>query len=200
VALVVPAGSPIRNWGDFAAAARERPLKLAFPGRTNAVAVPVALMERALGTRFTDIAAPNRQAILAALADNKADGGFLVTDTLLATTNAPSPPVRAIVSFGAARNPKLTQLPTFKESIGAQPRDTRHNAITTTLAVFGPGNLDRPTVRHLGADFAFAARTAARNGSMAAAGLRLEFDDATALRQTMARDGRVITEVLDLLR
>src|SRR5215472_15925759 len=73
VALVVPAGSPIRNWGDFAAAARERPLKLAFPGRTNAVAVPVALMERALGTRFTDIAAPNRQAILAALADNKAD-------------------------------------------------------------------------------------------------------------------------------
>ncbi len=141
--LVVPEGSPIHNWADFAAAAKAHPLSIASPGRVSAAGVPIALMEKALGVHFSDVAAANRADILDALATKRADAGFLVTATLLPGPNAPAPPVRPIVSFGAKRNPQLSDVPTLQESVGKP-----HNAITSAIAMFGPPAMTGGASRH----------------------------------------------------
>lgn len=191
-ALVVPDGSPIRNWADFAAAARGRTLSIALPGRISAAGVPLALMERALGVHFNDVPAMTRADILAALAGKKADAAFLITTTLIPGFTAEPPPVRPIVTFGAQRNPRLQQVPTFQEQVGKP-----HNATTTAIAAFGPSGLDAVAVKRLTTAFLEAGRAA---GSAPGAGrLAVEVGDAALLRQTMERDARVIKEVRELL-
>jgi tripartite-type tricarboxylate transporter receptor subunit TctC len=192
VALVVPEGSPIKDWADFAAAAKSGNLSIAAPGRVNAAGVPLALMEKALGVHFKDVAAADRDAILAALAGKKADAAFLVTAMILPGNGAAAPPVRPIVTFGAQRNPRLPQVPTFQEQIGKP-----HNATTTAIAVFGPSGLDAVAVKRLTTAFLDAGRAAKANP--AAARLPIEVGDAALLRQTMERDARVIKEVQELL-
>jgi tripartite-type tricarboxylate transporter receptor subunit TctC len=192
VVLVVPEDSPIKDWAGFAAAAKSGTLKIAAPGRVSAAGVPLALMEKALGARFNDVAAADRDAILAALAGKKADAAFLVTATLLPDNGAAPPPVRPIVIFGAQRNPRLPQLPTFQEQIGKP-----HSATTTAIAVFGPSGLDAVAVKRLTTDFVDAGRAAKANPG--ASRLAIEAGDSALLRQTMERDARVIKEVQELL-
>jgi tripartite-type tricarboxylate transporter receptor subunit TctC len=193
LALVVGDASPIKNWADFAAAAKG-PLGIAFPGRLTGAGVPVALMEKALGTRFRDVVAQNRNEVLAALADKRAEAGLLVTITLLPANNFITPPVRPIVTFGAERNRLMPQVPTLQESTGQ-----RKASITTAIALFGPPGMDAATVERLTATFIAADRVAAKNGS-APTGARLEPGGPDVLRETMQRDARVIGGVMDLLR
>jgi hypothetical protein len=121
LALVVAEGSPIRSWADFVAQSKTRPLSLAHLDRAGAVGVPFAMMERELGLHFADVAAHNHSDILTALAAKQADAGFLTSATLFAEVNPSPPPVRAIVTFGAQRNRRLSQVATFQEAIG-KPR------------------------------------------------------------------------------
>lgn len=192
VALVVPNASPIKSWADFAAAAKASPLTIALPGRVSAAGVPLALMEKGLGVRFNDLTAATRGEILAALSAKKADAAFLVTVTLL-PGGGEAPPVRPLVTFGAQRNPRLAQLPTFQEQIGKP-----HNSITTAIAAFGPSGLDAVAIKRLMTDFVDAGRAA--KSAPGAARLAIDPGDATLLRQTMERDARVINEVQELLR
>ncbi len=192
VALVVPDSSPIKSWADFAAAAKAGPLMIAMPGRVSAAGVPLALMEKALGVRFNDIPATTRDDILAALAAKKADAAFLVTATFLPGAGAAPPPVRPIATFGAQRNPRLQQVPTFQEQIGKP-----HNSITTAVVAFGPTGLDAVAVKRLTTEFIDAGRAA--KSAPGAARLAIDVGDASLLRQTMERDARVIKEVQDLL-
>ena len=193
VALVVPASSPIKSWEDFAAAAKAGPLTIAMPGRASAAGVPLALMEKALGVHFGDVAAANREDILAALAAKKADAAFLVTATLLPGAGTEPPPVRAIATFGAQRNPGLPQVPTFQEQAGKP-----HNSITTAVAGFGPTGLDAVAVKRLTTAFIDAGH-AAKSAPGAARVPTLDVGDASLLRQTMERDAHVIKEVRELL-
>ena len=192
VALVVPESSPIKNWADFAAAAKTRTLSVALPGRVSAAGVPLALMEKALGVHFNDVAAADRDTILGALAGKKADAAFLVTATVVPASGAPAPPVRPIATFGAQRNPRLPGVPTFQEEIG-KPR----NSTTTAIAAFGPTGLDAVALKRL--ITAFTAAGQAVKTQPAAARLAIDVADAGLLRQTMERDSRVIKEVKDLL-
>lgn len=194
VALVVPDSSPIKSWADFAAAAKAGRLTIASPGRVSAAGVPLALMEKALGVHFNDVAAATRDDILAALATKKADAAFLITVTLLpgAGAGAEPPPVRPLVTFGAERNPRLQQVPTFQEQIGKP-----HNSITAAIAAFGPSGLDAVAVKRLTTDFADAGRAA--KSSPGAGRLAIDVGEAALLRQTMQRDARVIKEVEELL-
>jgi tripartite-type tricarboxylate transporter receptor subunit TctC len=190
--LVVPASSPIKSWADFAAAAKAGPLTVALPGRVSAAGVPLALMEKALGVHFNDVAAASHDDVLAALATKKADAAFLITATLLPDAGAEAPPVRPLVTFGALRNRRLAQVPTFQEQVGKP-----HNSTTTAIAAFGPSGLDAVAVKRLMTAFLEAGRAA----KLTPAGSRLAIDvgDATLLRRTMERDARVIKEVQELL-
>jgi tripartite-type tricarboxylate transporter receptor subunit TctC len=199
-ALVVPDSSPIHNWAEFAAAARMHPLTIASPGRTSAAAVPIAFMERALGVQFKDVMAPDRRAILAALADKRADAGFLVSATLLPLPIIGAPPVRAIVTFGARRNRGLKDIPTFKEAIGPQPHSRRHNAVTSALALFGPPGMKPEIAEKAVINFSQAENEARRGGSLIARVIPLSVGNAALLGETMARDHRVIKELIGYLR
>ena len=191
VALVVPDSSPIKSWADFAAAAKAGPLTIASPGRVSATGVPLALMEKALGVHFNEVPATTRDDILAALAAKKADAAFLVTVTLLPGAGE-VPPVRPLVIFGAQRNPRLQQVPTFQEQVGKP-----HNSITTAIAAFGPPGLDAVAVKRLTTAFVDAGRAA--KSAPNANRLLIDVGDAALLRQAMERDARVIKEVGELL-
>ena len=198
VALVVPDSSPIKSWADFAAAARAKSLKIASPGRDTAAGIPIAMMERALGAHFTDVIAQERSEVLAALKAGKADAAFLVTLTIVATPRLLAPPVRPIVVFGAQRNPGLKEIPTFRESIGPQPPERRHNSITSAVGLFGPPGMTSETAARVAAEFAAAAAKAKESGAIASSHMPIEIADAALLRETMARDHRVIKELANL--
>lgn len=199
VALIVPNDSPIRNWAEFAAAARAHPLTIASPGRDSPAALPIAFMERALHVKFKDFIATERHDILAALANKSADAGFLVSATLVPTPIFGAPPVRAIVTFGAQRSPGLRQIPTFKEAIGPQPHAQRHNAITSVLALFGPPGMKPAAVKKLVVEFTQAENDAKRSGSFVARVIPLQVGNAALLRKTMTRDHHVINELVGYL-
>jgi tripartite-type tricarboxylate transporter receptor subunit TctC len=191
VALVVRDSSPIKSWADFATAAKAGALAIALPGRMSAAGVPLALMEKALGVHFNDIQATTRADVLAALAAKKADAAFLITATLL--PGGETAPVRPLVTFGAQRNPRLSQVPTFQEQV-----EKPHNSTTTAIVVFGPSGLDAVAVKRLTTDFVDAGPAA--KAAPGAARLGINVGDAALLRQTMDRDARVIKEVEKLLR
>lgn len=196
LSLVVAAASPIKNWADFAAAARAKSLTIASPGQVGGI--PLGMMERALGVHFATVPATSRQAMLAALGTGKADAGFLITSTFFPGGGSPPPAeVRPVVSFGAQRNPQLKELPTFSESIGKQPAEKRHNSITSVVALFGPANLPPATVKRLDEAFALAAKSALANAAKPG-GIALAVGDAALLKETMARDARVIKELPNL--
>lgn len=199
VALIVPNGSPIHNWAEFAAAAKAHPLTIASPGRDSPAALPIAFMERALNVKFKDFRASDRHDILKALADKSADAGFLVSATLLPVPILGAPPVRPIVTFGARRNPAQNEIPTFAESIGPRPHAERHNAITSVLALYGPPGMKPAAVNKLAAEFTQAENAAKRSGSFVARVIPLQLGNAALLRETVARDQRVIKELAGYL-
>ena len=198
VALVVPNTSPIKNWAEFAAAARARPLSIASPGRSSAAGVPIAFMERALNVQFKDVVAATHPAILDAMAAKRADAAFVVTVTLQPGLLG-APPLRPIVTFGAKRAAVLPEVPTFMEAIGPQPGPKQHNAITSAIALFGPPGMQAATIQKLVEDFTEAASAAKQSGSSLANRVPLEVGDAALLRETMERDKSVIQEVVSLL-
>jgi tripartite-type tricarboxylate transporter receptor subunit TctC len=195
VALVVPEGSAIKSWADFAAAAQAQTLAIAFPGRDTAPGISIAMMQRALGVHFRDIIAQQRSEVLAALREKKAQAGFLETVTLIKSPGSSAPPVLPIVTFGAKRNPNLAQVPTFEEAIGPQPPDRRHNAITSAVGLFGPARMAPAVVHRVAGEFAAAGAAAKASGAIAASHIPIEIGDADLLRETMARDARVIEAV-----
>jgi tripartite-type tricarboxylate transporter receptor subunit TctC len=101
--------------------------------------------------------------------------------------------VRPLVTFGAQRNPRLAQVPTFQEQIGKP-----HNSITTAIAAFGPSGLDAVAVKRLTTDFIDAGHAA--KSAPGAARFAIDVGDAALLRQTMERDAHVIKEVRELLQ
>jgi tripartite-type tricarboxylate transporter receptor subunit TctC len=194
VTLVVPEGSAIKSWADFAAAAKAGSLSIASPGRVSATGVPIALMEKALGIHFTDVAAATRADILDALATKRADAGFLITASLLSAPGAPAPPVRPIVSFGAKRNPQLSNVPTLQESVGKP-----HNAITSAIALFGPPEMTATQAATIAADFIAAGKGKDAKAAIAASKIPVQIGDALLLHETMSRDAGVIKRVIDQL-
>jgi tripartite-type tricarboxylate transporter receptor subunit TctC len=170
-------------------------LSIASPGRDSAPGISIAMMERVLGVHFKDVIAQQRSEILAALKSNKADAGFLETPTLDATAQSPAPPVRPIVTFGTERNPSLHQVPTFKEAIGPQPPDRRHNSITSAVGLFGPPGMAPAVVDRVAAEFTAAAGIVKQSGAVAGT-IPIEIGDTAVLRQTMARDAAVMKELM----
>jgi tripartite-type tricarboxylate transporter receptor subunit TctC len=190
-ALVVADNSDIRTIDDFLARARTRPLNIVGLGRKAAFGIELAMLEKAAGIGFAEKPATTRAEILAALRSGEADAGFLVTVTLLPSDEVPAPPVRPILTFGAARNPALADVPTFRESLGKTEKGT---AIVTTIAVFAPLRTPKPVVaamasllREIAAEPEIKAAAAARHYPLAVA-------PAAAVSAEVARVARTIQE------
>ena len=186
-ALIVPEESPIRNIDEFLAQARSRQLRIVHLGRTAAFGLELAMLEKKFGLSFVDKVVGTRAQILGALESGEADAGFLATITLLPSADAPPPPVRALLTFGAQRNPKLPTVPTFKERSG-DPK----GSITSAISVFAPRTLRKEVAVTIEAVMAEIAAEPAIRKAAAAANFPLEVGPAAAVAAEIARGARLI--------
>jgi tripartite-type tricarboxylate transporter receptor subunit TctC len=142
---------------------------------------------RCFGLTFADKVVGTRAEGLAALASGEADAGFLVTYTLLPSPDAPSPPVRPILTFGAARNPGFPAVPTLKERSGNSGA-----AITTAIALFAPRDMPQATVAAVMEAMERVAAEPEIQKAAASHHFPLEVRPAAAVMAAMARSERLI--------
>ena len=186
-ALVVADRSPIKSIDDLLAQARSRQLRIVHLGRKAAFGLELAMLEKSFGLTFADKVVGTRAEGLAALASGEADAGFLVTNTLLPSPDAPSPPVRPILTFGAARNPGFPAVPTLKERSGNSGA-----AITTAIALFAPRDMPKATVAVMAAAMERVAAEPEIQKAAASHHFPLEVRPADAVMAAMARSDRLI--------
>jgi tripartite-type tricarboxylate transporter receptor subunit TctC len=172
-ALIVAENSELRSIDDLLARARSRPLKIVGLGRRAAFGIELAMLEKATGLTLDEKIVGTRAEILAALESGEADAGFLVTVTLLPSSQEAPPPVRPILTFAGKRSPGFPQVPTFRESIA---KDKKGAAIASAIAVFAPLRTPKPAVaamasllRDIAAEPAIKTAAAARNFPLAVA-------------------------------
>lgn len=186
-ALIVSNSSPIRSYADLRALAATRTLTAAY-NPIRLFTLPVAMVEGAVGQKFTNRYADTRAAVLAAIDSGAADFGFLPTISLASRETLPA---RPILTFGGARHPRL-DVPTFREVEAGSERD----AVTGAIAVFAPAGTPPAVAARLGEAFIAAGK---RADVLAAATRRewpLQVDDAAVVRATMARDQRIVRDLL----
>ena len=186
-ALVVSDRSPIKSIDDLLAQARSRQLRIVHLGRKAAFGLELAMLEKSFGLTFADKVVGTRAEGLAALASGEADAGFLVTYTLLPSPDAPSPPVRPILTFGAARNPGFPAVPTLKERSGNSGA-----AITTAIALFAPRDMPQATVAAVMEAMERVAAEPEIQKAAASHHFPLEVRPAAAVMAAMARSERLI--------
>jgi len=188
-ALIVPEASPIRTIDDFLAQARSRQLRLAHLGRRAAFGLEVAMLEKKFGLSFVDKVVGTRAQILEALASGEADAGFLATITLPPSADAPPPPVRPILTFGAQRNPKLGKVPTFRERAG-DPK----GSITSAISLFAPRTMPHEFVVTITRVLDEVAAEPAIKQAAAADNFPLEVMPASVVAAEIARSARLIAQ------
>jgi tripartite-type tricarboxylate transporter receptor subunit TctC len=188
-ALIVAENSDIRTVDDLLARARAKPLKIVGLGRRAAFGIELAMLEKATGITLDETIVSSRAEILAALQSGEADAGFLVTVTLLPSSQGAPPPVRPILTFAGKRSPGFPQVPTFRESVAT---DKKGAAIASAIAVFAPLRTPKPAVaamasllRDIAAEPAIKNAAAARNFPLAVA-------PAATVSEELARIGRMI--------
>ncbi len=195
VALVVRADSPFQTLEDLAAAARDRTLAVSTAGKRTSSGVALAILAKRLGLPFAFSSRPTLAAILRDLDSGAVDAAIIFTRVL--TFAEYKGDYRALVTFGAERSPLLRNaVPTMAELSGE-----RHDAFTTSVALFGPPAMDPETVLSIAA--AFFRGVSADNDVMAAAvasGVDIVLKDASVVDETMERDQNVVQRVLPLLQ
>jgi tripartite-type tricarboxylate transporter receptor subunit TctC len=187
-ALVVPADGGAADYQALAALqSPDRALRI---GYTSPFRVPLALLEQKLGSGLERVPVDTRDELLQALAEGSVDAGFLTTVSLLTAPGAQALPVRAVVTFGAGRNPQLGGVPTFAE-IAGEPKA----AITTSVAVFAPPGLAEREAKALTDGFIAAGADPAVQAAAKARFFPLDVSGPDVVRETLAREARVIGEL-----
>jgi tripartite-type tricarboxylate transporter receptor subunit TctC len=187
VSLIVSQSSPIRNFEDFLAQAHSRQLHLVHLGRHAAFGLELAMLEKKFGLSFADKVVGTREQILNALSSGEADAGFLKTITLIPAADAPPPPVRPILTFGALRNPKLPNVPTLNERTGDPRAD-----ITTATSVFAPRTMPKALVAAVERVIVEVAAEPAIQKAAAADNYPLEVAPPASVSAELARSARAI--------
>ncbi len=193
-ALIVAEPSPIKTIDDFVTLARSRQLRIAHLGRKVAFGLELAMLEQKLGLHFADKVVGTRAEILAALASGEADASFLVTLTLLPSAEEAAPPVRAILTFGAKRNPDLATVPTLAERT-SDPKA----AIASSIAVFAPRDTPAEMVAALESVLGEVAAEPAIKKEAASRNFPLKVSPDAAVTAAMKRDARVIGQHMSYL-
>ncbi len=195
VALVVRDGSPIESFEDLVAAAGERTLTVSTFGKRSSSGVALAMLAKRLNLPFAFASRDNLTAILRDLESGAADAAIIFTRVL--TFPDLQGDYRALLTFGAERSPLLrNRVPTLAEMSGE-----RHDAFTTSVALFGPPAMDPVLVARISAAFFRGVSSdAAVMEAAAENGVDIVLKEADVVQETMERDGRVVERVLPLLQ
>lgn len=185
-ALVVPEGSPIRDWPAFASAAKLGQLRLAHFGYGTTFGIAVTMMEQVLGVRFVDVAAANTPDLLAAATTGKADAALVTSYSVGRNVTG----VRPLLTFGADRYAGFDNVATLHEVTG-----DRRYAFTSSLALFGPPNMRRGAEEMISQALIKVGRDPEMQKAAVAEHLPLNVGDESVLDATLDRDQRVIGRI-----
>jgi tripartite-type tricarboxylate transporter receptor subunit TctC len=194
-ALVVPQNSPLKSWDDFASAAKSKRLKLAIAGSQTAFSPGILLykaqLEHVTGGKFDAVEVENNAAYTTALTSGGADAALMATAVVASFT---APAMRPIATFGAQRSPLYGDTPTINEI------SKERIALTGALAIYAPAKLPRKKAEALTAAFIAAGKTQAVKEAIATRKLPIEITGPSEVRMNIARDRRITTQLLPLLR
>lgn len=187
LALVVSKESPYRSWADVVAAMKVGPVRMVLPDWHGSIGVVAALIKQTYGVDPTAVIAPTRQDAIETLVSGRADIGLMVTASVLPGSDIP---VRPLVTFGAERNPKLPDVPTFAEISG-----DKHNDFTVSVALFAPPGTSEATVASLSKAATAAAADPAVQRDAAATNYPLAVGGPSLVEETIARDRALVQRI-----
>lgn len=191
LSLVAPASSPVRDYASLKSMlqARKRP-SMALYGADSPAGVFAAMVEDHAEERFGERLIETDAEILARLADGKAAFGILPTSALLGSAGQANK-LRAMVTSGAKRNPRLPDVPTLGEVTGKAKQ-----AFTMAVVLFAPPGTPGPEAEAITKAVAGATGAPKAKADAQAAALPLAYRDAGTLRAAIERTERVIRDLL----
>ena len=189
IALVASKASGIKQYGDVAAYGRGNALRIAHTGKYSAAGVALAWMTSTLPS-FKNVICSGGDMVLQALSSDQADIGLAVTNTIPAAMKRTSD-YEVVVTFGADRSSHFPDVPTFGELI-----NDRKKSFTTSFSMFTYKSTPEAVVSGIREAFGqpFSPSLLASLGDL---GQSIHINDASTVRETLARDFRVSLSVVN---
>lgn len=191
LALVAPATAPVKDYESLKTmiAAKKRP-SLALYGAGSPAGVFAAMVEDHASERFGERFIETDDQILARLVAGNAAFGILPTPAVLGKAGQANK-LRALVTSGARRHPRLPDVPTLGEVTG-KPKLT----FTAAVVLYAPPGTPKPAADALSRAAIDAGASDQAKAAAQAAVLPLAVRDAEVMRATLARTQRVIRDLL----
>ena len=190
--LAVRADGPIKDYVGLAAALKaNRAPSLALNGNTTPSGIFAAMVEDQAGGRFGQRGFDIDFQIDDNLRAGRAQFGILPTAALFRPSGKPNE-LRALVTSGARRHPRLKDAPTLAEITG-KPK----LSFTAAAGLFAPPNLPIELAEALSRAAVAAAQSPAAKDGAEKASIPLNVQNAIVLRESMARAKRVIADLLN---
>jgi len=192
LALAVRADSPITDYAALAAALKSgRAPSLALNANTTPSGVFAAMVEDQANGRFGERTFEIDFQIDDGLRAGRAQVGILPTAALFRPSGKPNE-LRALVTSGARRHPRLPDAPTLAEITGKAKL-----SFTAAAGLFAPPNLPLELAEALTRAAIAAGQAPGAKDKAAKAGIPLNAQNALVLRESMARAKRVIADLLN---
>ena len=190
--LAATANSPVKDYAALTAALKaNRGPKLALNGNASPSGVLAAMIEDNAGGRFADRTFDIDFKIDDALRAGSAEIGILPTPALFRPSGKPNE-LRALLTSGARRHPRLADVPTLAEVTGKAKL-----SFTAAVGLFGPPGIPAELTDALTRAVVAAAQAPAAKQGAEKASIQLSVQNAVVLRESMARAKRVINDLLN---
>ena len=187
VALFTTQKSPLTSWGDAVEAAKKAPLAVSCLQRATAAYLAKLILERKAGLAMAVTLRDTLGEVFEDVKSGRAAAGILPTAFIERDQSG----LRGLLSFGAERNAVLTDTPTYAEASGQ-----RKLAFTESVAALGAPGLDRSVASRLTEAFLTAGQDPTILQSQESALFPVVVNGPEILRETLARDERVLDRIL----
>lgn len=189
--LAATAKSPLMNYDALKAALKaNRAPVLALNGNASPSGVFAAIIEDHGGGRFGERQFDIEFRIDDALRAGKAELGILPTPALFRPSGKDNE-LRALLTSGARRHPRLPDVPTLAEVTGKKKQ-----SFTAAVGIYAPPNTPVELTDPLARALVAAAQAPSAKEGAEKAGIPLNVQNSIVLRESTARAKRVITELL----
>lgn len=187
VALFTTQKSPLTSWSDAVEAAKKAPLAVSCLQRATAAYLAKLILERKAGLAMEVTLRDTLGEVFDDVQSGRAAAGILPTAFIERDQSG----LRGLLTFGAARNAVLTDTPTYAEVSGQ-----RRLAFTESVAALGAPGLDRSVAGRLTDAFLEAGQDPTILQSQESALFPVVVNGPEILRETLARDERVLNRIL----
>ncbi len=189
--LAATAKSPLQNYDMLKAALKaNRGPVLALNGNSSPSGIFAAIIEDNGGGRFSDRLFDIDFQIDDSLRAGKAELGILPTPAMFRPSGKDNE-LRALLTSGARRHPKLPDVPTLAEVTGKKKQ-----SFTAALGIYAPPNTPVELTDPLARALVAASQTPSAKEGAEKASIPLNVQNSIVLRESTARAKRVITDLL----